>query len=194
LKRLVSRHRDWVLGYEDETWWSRFERPTLHAWAGESGLRLHQLEKTPDDPDPKALCCYGLLRQDTDRWLLRFVDGRPVSQVTLDFLDWICGRLAEEGKRVLALVWDNASWHKSQRVRSWIKGHNRTVKREGGVRILGLRLPIKSPWLSPIEPHWIHSKRAVVEPDRQLRAEELITRVCDYFRCEHYEHLKQNVS
>ena len=182
------------MGYEDETWWSRFERPNLHAWAGEPGLRLHQLEKARADPDPKALCCYGLLRQDSGPLLLRFVDGRPVSAVTLDFLDWICGRLAAEGKRVWVLVWDNASWHKSQKVRGWIKDHNRIVKLEGGVRILSWRLPIKSPWLNPIEPHWVHGKRAVVEPDRPLRADEVITRVCDYFGCEHYEHLKQHLS
>ncbi|HXG92015.1 MAG TPA: transposase [Blastocatellia bacterium] len=136
----------------------------------------------------------GWRRRDTDKLLLRFVEGRPVSQVTTDFLEWVVGKLAEEGKRVLVLIWDNASWHKSQKVRSWIKQHNKRVKREGGVRILALRLPIKSPWLNPIEPHWVHGKRAVVEPERKLTAEELIKRVCDYFRCEHYEHLKQNVS
>jgi hypothetical protein len=48
--------------------------------------------------------------------------------------------------------------------------------------------------LNPIEPHWVNGKRAVVEPERKLTAEELIKRVCEYFRCEHYEHLKQNLS
>ena len=40
--------------------------------------------------------------------MLRFVAGRPVSQVTEDFLAWACDRLAAEGKRALLLVWDNA--------------------------------------------------------------------------------------
>jgi len=35
------------------------------------------------DPDPVAIACYGLLRADTRQMLLRFVDGRPVSQVTI---------------------------------------------------------------------------------------------------------------
>jgi hypothetical protein len=26
------------------------------------------------------------------------------------------------------------------------------------------RLPVKSPWLNPIEPRWLHGKRAIVEP------------------------------
>ena len=126
--------------------------------------------------------------------MLRFVDGRPVSQVTTDFLQIVCQDLAGEGKKVLALIWDNATWHKSQKVRIWIKQHNKRAKREGGVRILVLRLPIKSPWLNPIEPHWVHGKRAVVEPERNLTAEELVNRVCEYFKCEHHEHLKQNLS
>ena len=50
------------MGFEDETWWSRFEQPSsLHSWAdtGEP-MRLLQKEARKDDPDPKALSCYGL--------------------------------------------------------------------------------------------------------------------------------------
>ncbi len=100
--------------------------------------------------------------------LLRFVQGRPVSQVTEDYLDWVCERLAAEGKQALLLVWDNASWHISQRVRAWLKTHNARVKREGGCRVVVCRLPSKSPWLNPIEPKWVHGKRAIAEPDRKL--------------------------
>jgi len=35
---------------------------------------------------PKALACYGLLRQDTGGMLLRFTEGRPVSELTVPFL------------------------------------------------------------------------------------------------------------
>ncbi len=76
----------WVEGYQNH-------RTPSDARVGKPGLRLRQLAKTPEDPDPKALCCNGLLRADTGQLLVRFVDGRPVSQVTLDFLDWTCGRL-----------------------------------------------------------------------------------------------------
>jgi hypothetical protein len=46
-----------------------------------------------------------------------------------------------------------------------------------GVRIVACYLPIKSPWLNPIEPKWAHGKRRVIEPARLLTAEELIDRV-----------------
>src|SRR4051794_41639398 len=104
----------------------------MHAWADCGPVRMRELEADKEDPDPKALACYGLLRGDTGGMLLRFVEGRPVSQVTEDFLAWACQRLAGEGKRALLLIWDNASWHVSPRVRSWIKAHNRRVKRDGG--------------------------------------------------------------
>ena len=92
-----------MLGFQDEVWWSRLARPELHAWAGVP-LRLHEPATDAADGDPKALACYGLLRGDTGGMMLRFVQGRPVSQVTEDFLAWACDRLAAEGKRALLLI------------------------------------------------------------------------------------------
>jgi DDE superfamily endonuclease len=180
-----------VLGFQDECWWSRLAQPDLHTWAEEEPLRLVELSPPRDDPDRKALCCYGLFRADTREMLLRFVDGRPVSQVTADYLAWVCGLLAAEGKKAVLLVWDNASWHISKWVRDWIRAHNRRVKREGGVRIVACRLPSKSPWLNPIEPRWVHGKRAIVEPERLLSAAEVEARACEYYGCEQVEHLRQ---
>ena len=113
--------------------------------------------------------------------------------MTEDFLAWLCERLGAEGKKALLLVWDNASWHISQRVRAWIKAHNRQAKREGGVRIVACRLPSKSPWLNPIEPRWLHGKEAIAEPERVLTAAEVEERVCHYYGCEQHEHLQQIV-
>ena len=188
---MAAAHPGWVVGFQDECWWSRLARPDLHAWAGDEPLRLLELASDRNDPDPKALACYGLLRADTGRMLLRFVGGRPVSQVTEDFLGWVCDTLAAEGKTALLLVWDNAAWHVSQRVRAWIRGHNRTARREGGVRIVACFLPVKAPWLNPIEPKWVHGKRAIVEPDRVLSPREVEARACDYYGCERHEYLQQ---
>jgi transposase len=193
LIRLAESHPDWVLGFQDECWWSRLAQPNLHAWAGAQPLRLLELEVPRDDPDRKALCCYGLFRADTEQMLLRFVDGRPVSQVTIDYLTWLGEQLAQEGKKALLLVWDNASWHISRQVRAWLKEHNRRAKREGGVRIVVCHLPSKSPWLNPIEPRWLHGKKAIAEPERLLAAAEVETRVCRYYGCAQHEHLQQIV-
>ncbi|HXF81848.1 MAG TPA: transposase [bacterium] len=192
LIRLASLHPDYVLGFLDEVWWSRFAQPALHAWSPtDQPLRLvEQTVAQEEDSDPKALACYGLLRADREQVWLRFVDGRPVSALTTQFLAWCLARLAQEGKRALLLVWDNAGWHVSKAVRAWIRAQNREVKRTGqGVRLIACYLPTKSPWLNNIEPHWMHSKRHVVEPDRLLSARELIDRICAYFGCAHEPHL-----
>ncbi len=191
-------HPDWALGFADEVWWSRVARTRLSSWA-EAGASLRWVEQTVGrrDPDPKALASYGLLVRGWDdegkcdeRMLLRFVDGRPVSAVTTQFLDWCCDRLAAQGKTALLLVWDNASWHVSKQVRGWIRAHNRAVKKEGsGVRIIVCPLPTKSPWLNPIAPKWMHSKRWIVEPARLLTADEIAARVCACFGCVHEPHL-----
>jgi len=180
-----------VLGFPDECWGSRLAQPNVHAWATEQPLRLQELALRKQDTDPKALACYGLLRGDTGGLLLRFVDGRPVRQVTTDYLAWVGAELAREGKRALLLVWDKASWHSSARVRGWIKEHNRAAKRTGGVRILVCQLPSKSPWLNPIEPKWLHGKRALVEPEQVLSAQEIEERACQYYGCSRQEHLQQ---
>lgn len=181
-------------------WWSRVSQPDLHSWSVESEpLRLHELCRDKTDPDPKALACYGMLAAESGRMLLRFVEGRPVSQVTTDFLEWLCGQVQAQGKDVLLVIWDNASWHVSKQVRTWLREHNRTVLQEAqtgkrGVRIIPCWLPTKSPWLNRIEPKWVHGKRAIVEPARLLTARELRQRVCDFFGCEQVELLTQQVS
>ena len=91
----------------------------------------------------------------------------------------------------MLLIWDNASWHVSRRVRSWIKAHNRRAKAEGGVRIVACWLPVKAPWLNAIEPKWAHGERAIVEPERKLTAAEVVDRACNYYDCEQFEPLTQ---
>ncbi|MHB1296180.1 MAG: transposase [Anaerolineae bacterium] len=125
-----------------------------------------------------------------DEIWLRWVDGRPVSAITTAFLAWCCERLAARGMRVWVLIWDNAAWHISREVQGWLHAHNRAVKRSGeGVRILPCPLPVKSPWLNPIEGHWRHGKRQTLEPGRVLSREEMEARICTYYGCSQEPHL-----
>jgi hypothetical protein len=189
--KIAASNPEWVTGFEDECWWSRVALPTLSAWSEDGKpLRLIQRAVAKDDPEPKAVSCYGLYLPQMDRTWLRFVDGRPVSSITTRFLSWCTEELEVAGKKVLLLVWDNASWHISKEVRRWLDKHNRHVKESGcGVRIVSCLLPKQSPWLNAIEPKWIHGKRKVVEADGLLGAYELAERVCRVFDCPHYEHL-----
>jgi len=160
-------------------------------------MRLIEQTAAKDDLDRKALACYGLLvscpaaaeRLPEQVWL-RFVEDRPLSAVTTQYLAWCCEKLEKLGKKALLMIWDNASWHTSKEVRAWLRTHNRAVRQTGrGVRIVACYLPSKSPWLNRIEPHWVHGKRNVVEPAGLLTAQQLADRVCAHFGCSHEPHL-----
>ncbi len=191
LKALAQRLAGWVFGFQDEVWFSRLAQPRLHTWTQGQPLRLQAKEKekaahktAPKEPkEPEALACYGLLREDSGEMMLRFVEGRPVSGVTIAFLEWITTTLAAQGVRVLVMAWDNASWHLSAAVKTWIKEHNRRKKQtQTGCRLLVCALPVKSPWLNAIEPKWVHGKKNTLEPQRKLSASELQQRLCDYYK------------
>ena len=95
----------------------------LHTWADPIDGPLRLIEQTAPKKDAgsqspgvlwRAMACYGVLLrqvQQPERVWLRFVDGRPVSAITEQFLAWGCARLQETGVRVWLLIWDNASWH-----------------------------------------------------------------------------------
>src|ERR687897_398931 len=158
LIRLAHNNPDtWVIGFEDETWWSRLALPSLNSWAqaGEP-MRLIQQSVAKDDPDPKANSCYGLYLPEFEEVWLRFVDGRPVSSITTRFLSWCCQRLQAAGKKVWLLVWDNASWHTSKEVREWITSHNWQI-----ASALPLTVHITSIWPLP-----------KMSPDRALGLDE----------------------
>jgi transposase len=177
----------------DEVWWSRFALPNVRLWSEEATpARLHEQARVAGDPEPLALACYGVWCWPQEQMLLRFVDGRPVSPVTTAFLEWAGAQLAAAGHKVWVLIWDNASWHVSKEVQSWIAAHNATAKQTGqGVRILVAGLATKSPWLNNIEPKWKHGKEAIVEAKRTLSAAELEERVCACFATSQHPHLIQ---
>ena len=111
---MAQQQPDWALGFADETWWSRWAQPRAHSWVEETAGPLRLLEQTvpQNDPDPKALACYGVLLrqvQQPERVWLRFVDGRPVRASTEQFLSRCCDQRQAAGVRVWVLIWDNAS-------------------------------------------------------------------------------------
>ena len=123
----------WAIGFLDEVWWSRFALPQAQVWQDqEEPVRFVEQSWQMPDPDAKALACYGVLWQRgpvdapiRDQMSLRFVDGRPVSDITAQFLGWCCAKLESQGKTAWLLIWDNASWHYSKKVRTWLREHNR---------------------------------------------------------------------
>ncbi|HLU11982.1 MAG TPA: hypothetical protein VK003_20065, partial [Oceanobacillus sp.] len=59
----------------------------------------------------KALACFGAVRHDTDTVWLYCSDGQPNSLQMWLFIIGLLAVARAEGKRVLVILWDNASWH-----------------------------------------------------------------------------------
>ncbi len=174
-----SKHSDWLVLDEDECWFSRFTPPLFSAWTPQDPIR--RVEQDAREKAHPAVTCYGVRRHDTHQVCLAFCDGQPRSEVTWEFIQGILAWARQEAKRVVVLIWDNAGWHLSNRLRDWIHSYNRQAKRTDDVRLLTHLLPRKSPWLNPIEPCWLHAKRATCEPNAVLDADELKRRLCAYF-------------
>ena len=169
---------------QDECWFSRFAQPKAAAWAEPSEpLRLVQRSPGRNEPE-KALACFGAVRQDTQETVLYFADGQPNSEATWLFVMALLDLARTEKKQVVVLLWDNASWHKSRRIRAWTRAYNRAAKRSGQPRLLTWLLPRQAPWLNPIEPRWVHAKRATCEPNGDLSSAELKRRLSVYFGTE----------
>ncbi len=100
---VLAQRCGWEVGYVDEVWWSRVSQPNLHSWSEkDEPLRLQELIKDKNDPDPKALACYGMLSAANGRMHLRFVSGRPGRAVTTDFLEW---RMSSRFKHKAEACW-----------------------------------------------------------------------------------------
>jgi transposase len=183
LVRWVKGRSDALLLWEDECWFSRFAQPTVKTWAGrKQPLRLAQRTPSAQAPD-KALACYGALCDDTRQVYLHFTWGQPDSEATIDYLQRLLALARGRRKHFLVIVWDNASWHLSRKVRAWLVSYKQQAKTTGDVRLLVSYLPSRSPWLNPIEPHWTHAKRQTLEPSPlPLPPHQLRQRLFHYFR------------
>lgn len=171
----AQQHRDeGLLVWEDECWFSRFAQSHLKTW-GDLVLRERMvLPRTPD----KALSYYGVKCHPSGQLYLYPCWQRPNSDETIQFLSWIVIGVALSGKKVVVLIWDNARWHTSRKVKRWIRRYNQEAKRLGKPRLIVWALPKRSPWLNPIEPHWLHAKKRVCEPsDADLTTHQLQQRV-----------------
>jgi DDE superfamily endonuclease len=95
-------------------------------------------------------------------------------------LEGVIKEYEQRGVRYLVVFWDHGPWHVAKSVRRRVRAHNLEVKRqrrEGGegagegVRVLLFYLPIRSPWLMPLEGVFGQTKRAIGTGERETMAE-----------------------
>lgn len=178
---MADHHADWLLCEEDESWFHRFRQPLLRTWSPIAHPPTLLERSIPKGTIDKAVSCFGALCQELDDIFLDFAQGYPNSEQMWWFIIKLLQLARQQQRRVLVLIWDNAPWHTSKRIREWIRAYNQAAKVAGEVRLLVFWLPRKSPWLNPIEPHWGHAKKHVHEPTGDLPTPELKRRVAAYF-------------
>ncbi len=196
----ASQQPGWAIGFFDEVWWSRFALPRMSAWQSkEHPVRLEEQSWEKGDPDRHPL------------WLAMVCCGKRVSRMIPHATK--CGCALSPGVRSATSPlnfssgaarswWRKGStpgcwsgimpaFHLSKIVRTWIREHHRaSSNKQAKVCASCLSSYLrKAAFINPIEPKWVHGKRAVVEPTRLLSASELAQRICASFGCSYEPYL-----
>lgn len=162
----------------DQSWFVRWPY-RFRAWACK-GERPRVAKRWNEKVDTTAL--YAALGDETQEAFLRWAEGQPNSEMTVQFLEALMAHWTKKGKRFIVLFWDKASWHTSKRTRNWVRAYNRQAKREGLTRLIVCQLPTRSPWLMPLEPIFGWVKHQVLGRRLFETLAELQTAVVHSFR------------
>jgi transposase len=153
-----------VVLLEDETIFKRLP-PLRCMW-----MRIGQQVRIPTPPQNDDFCLYGALNLHTGQCTHASFD-KANSESTLAFLEHLA---VDYPDRPILLIWDQANFHTSQKVRVWLADHP---------RFSVYRLPKRSPQLNPVEALWrLLKQRVAANLNRTLEA---IQAACDQFFAQH---------
>jgi transposase len=162
----------------DQSWFVRWPY-RFRNWVHKDDL-LRVAKRWNEEVDTTAL--YAALDDETQEAFLRWAEGQPNSEVTVQFLEALMAYWTKKGKRFIVLFWDKASWHTSKRTQNWIRAYNRRAKRKGLTRLIVCQLPTRSPWLMPLEPIFGWTKHQVLGDRLFETVDELQAAVEQHFR------------
>lgn len=148
-----------IVVYQDESWFSGNPKPV--GGYGRPGQPQDAAVAKPAHKFKGAWVLYAALEVTTGRVHRHYAPRCNQTHVRRQ-LEALLERYQAEGKRVLVVLWDNASWHTAKALRAWYYAYNQRAKREGKIRLLLVPLPSRSPWLNPLEPVFGQAKRHVV--------------------------------
>jgi len=142
----------------DQSWFSRWPY-RYRAWASRPP-RVPQ--RWNEAVDTTAL--YAALEDESQEAFLGWAEGQPNTGNTIAFLEALLAHYQALGKRFIVLLWDRAPWHTSQGTRRWVREYNLRAKQEGLTRMVLCYLPVRSPWLMPLEAIFGWIKHQVLGP------------------------------
>ena len=150
---------DWVILYQDETTF-RLLPLSRRRWM-KIGEQVRIITPTSWN---RRESIFGALNGKTGKFTTAFFDKANSESFTA-FLEQL---LVEYPTQLIYLVFDNASYHKSQLVRYWLLSHQ---------RIQFLWLPKNNPQLNPIEKIWWQMK-SVVAANRPYKGIKELKQSC----------------
>ena len=156
----MTEHPGWAATFTDESWFVLWPRQAS-TWSLRT--RPHRIAKDKSwkkGQAPPSTCLYADLdaatREVTGEWHQTWNQRE-----TWSHLKGTIRRYAAQGVHYLIVFWDHGPWHLAQRLQRLVARYNRHAKRHGRLRILLFLLPIKAPWLMPLEAVFGQTKRAV---------------------------------
>ena len=162
----MKRHEGWAAAFSDESWFVLWPRQSS-TWAQRKRpQRIRKAKSWKKGQAPPSTCWYADLDATTRAVTGEWHDTWNQHE-TWEHLKGTIRRYAAQGVRFLVLFWDNAPWHLAQRLRAMLARYNRHAKRHGRLRVLLVALPIKAPWLMPLEAVFGQTKRAVGPVERE---------------------------
>lgn len=139
---LATATPDTVCLVQDETKFKTLP-PLRRMW-----MRRGEQHQVPTPKQNRHIYSYGALNLATGEWEERF-SRKANSEATLKFLEDLLVQYPEQRIR---LIWDQATYHTSKKVQTWLHRHP---------RITAYRLPKYAPELNPVEHVWRFVKQRV---------------------------------
>lgn len=162
----MERHTGWAAAFTDESWFVLWPRQSS-TWARRKHpQRITKAKSWKKGEAPPTTCLYADLDAMTREVTAEWHDTWNQHE-TWQHLTGTIRRYATHGHRFLVIVWDNAPWHLARRLHRLLARYNRHAKRHGRMRVLLFALPIKAPWLMPLEAVFGQTKRAVGPRERK---------------------------
>jgi transposase len=145
--------------FQDESWFSG--TPKAVGQYGQRGQPRMAAVAKPAHKCKGAWVLYAALEVVSGQ-VQRYYAPRCNQTYVRQQLEALLAQAQAADKRVLVVIWDNASWHTAKALRRWYYRYNQVAKRTGQVRLLLVALPSRSPWLNPLEPIFGQAKRRIV--------------------------------
>lgn len=144
----------------DESWFVLWPHPTAQWARCRRPVRLPKNKSWRRTERPPSCALYAgmdvVQREVRGEW-------HPTwnQEETWRHLQGVITAYAAAGMRYLVVFWDHGPWHTAASVARHLADYNRMSTEHGGMRVGLCYLPVKAPWLMPLEPVFGQTKRAV---------------------------------